>query len=447
MVWQHMHGATAFSRLTASYSSQQQEIGQQMQTGAAKSWSVCKAAAVLLTPVYRENTRDGIGSLKYGFQLRRKNWLYAAGMTAKLDHINYAVAQPEGQQSPFNTSTTWTDATTFHRNFSSGQGAAYVELTGHLGSRWSLTSGVREEIFALTSARALSPRASATFRISTHQTLNASILRSAQLTPVMNIVSYPENQQLRPIKVKQVSFGADIWRGSFVTLSAEAYQKHYSDEPISTEYPSLMLANMVDTLGQQFVWLPMKTGGHGTVQGVEVLLRAHAFNRIQMLGAAAYSRTKYAAGDGVLRSGNFDFPLVTNGMVTARLSKRFVISIRDTYATGRPYTPFNILLSEQQSRGIYDLTKVNALRGPAYNRLDTDLHFTFHPGGKAVDVYGGLENALDRENFLGYAWMDRCHPTAGASLCGLNTNAITGVPETKVTQMPLFPSAGMRFSF
>jgi hypothetical protein len=124
-----------------------------------------------------------------------------------------------------------------------------------------------------------------------------------------------------------------------------------------------------------------------------------------------------------------------------------VISIRDTYATGRPYTPFNILLSEQQSRGIYDLTKVNALRGPAYNRLDTDLHFTFHPGGKAVDVYGGLENALDRENFLGYAWMDRCHPTAGASLCGLNTNAITGVPETKVTQMPLFPSAGMRFSF
>jgi hypothetical protein len=448
MVWQHMHGAKALSRLVASYSSQQQDIGQQLQApGNNQSRQTCMHTAVKLTSVYREKARDGIGSLAYGFQSGSRNWFYAAGATARINHINYAVNQPKGQQSPFNTSATWTDATTFDRNFSSGQGAAYVELTGHLGTRWAMTSGIREEVYALTSAHMLSPRGSMAFRVNAHQTLNASVSQSAQLAPAMNIVSYLANQQLRPIKVRQLSLGADIWRGGAATLSVEAYQKHYTDEPVSTEYPSLMLANMVDTLGQQFVWLPLKTGGYGTARGVELLLRAHALSRLQMLGAVAYSHTRYAAADGILRRGNFDFPLIANSTATIRLNKIFTISVRDTYATGRPYTPFNITISEQQSRGIYDLTKINALRGSAYNRIDADLHFVLHIAGKPMRVYGGLENALDRENFLGYAWMDSCHPKAGATVCGPNVNAITGVPETKVTQMPRFPSAGMQYSF
>jgi len=47
----------------------------------------------------------------------------------------------------------------------------------------------------------------------------------------------------------------------WATVSLETYRKRYGNEPVSTEYPSLMLANMVDTLGQQFVWLPLKSGG------------------------------------------------------------------------------------------------------------------------------------------------------------------------------------------
>jgi hypothetical protein len=39
-----------------------------------------------------------------------------------------------------------------------------------------------------------------------------------------------------------------------------------------------MLANMVDTLGQQFVWLPLKSGGRGLAEGVEMLIHAHLYS-------------------------------------------------------------------------------------------------------------------------------------------------------------------------
>lgn len=86
-----------------------------------------------------------------------------------------------------------------------------------------------------------------------------------------------------------------------------------------------------------------------------------------------YSRTRYVAADGALRPGNFDFPLVADGMVTIRVYWKLQIAVRNGYAAGRPLTPFKIALSEQRERGIYDLSQINALRGPAYNRLDADI--------------------------------------------------------------------------
>ena len=134
-------------------------------------------------------------------------------------------------------------------------------------------------------------------------------------------------------------------------------------------------------------------------------------------------------------------------MVTLRLPAQFKLSLRNTYATGRPYTPFDISLSEEQARGIYDLTRINATRGSAYNRPDADFNRAIRIRGKSLNIYGGLENALNRQNFLGMAWEDNCSPTQRAIKCGENVNAIPGVPETRVDQMPRFPSAGARFAF
>jgi hypothetical protein len=443
MVWQHIYGPSVVATLTASYSMQSQNVAQQEQATIGNHQPGCRTNPAGAVTIYSEHSRDDTPTLEYEVQKSHGNWLFSLGSTARLAHMNYDVAQPLGQQSPFNPSPTWTDSDNFARDFTTGQTGSFAQITGTFAARWTLVAGAREETFALAHAHMFEPRVSLAYRINEHQAVNATFERAAQLAPAINLLSYAQNQLLRPLQVQQFTVGAQLWRADRATLSLESYHKSYTNEPVSTEYPSLMLANMVDTLGQQFVWLPLKTGGHGKSEGVELLLRARWANRVQLLASTSYGRTFYAAADGVMRPGNFDFPLVTNGMMTIRLPWRLEASIRNTFASGRPYTPFNIPLSDQQSRGIYDLTRVNGLRGPAYNRLDGDFNRTVALRGGVLKLYGGVENALNRANFLGYAWLDNCSPQS--PLCG--GSVIPGVPETRLTQMPIFPSAGARFAF
>jgi hypothetical protein len=440
LVWRHTYGPSMVSTLTGSYSAQDQDIGQQQQyPGSTKyAWGKNTCLPAGLTDVYQEQTHDRIANLGYSLQLGSRNWIISTGVTARLVNMNYKVAQPVGQQSPFNSNPSWTDSSNFQRSLTSGQSGTFIEALGHLGNRWTVIAGARLETFALTAARVFEPRASIAFRINEHQAVNWTFGRSAQLAPSINLLSYAQNEQLRPLQVEQFSMGADLWRMSWAMFSIESFYKHYSNEPVSTEYPSLMLANMVDTLGQQFVWLPLKSAGSGQAQGVEFAARAQWAHHLQFLGSVSGSSTRYAALDGVMRPGNYDFPLVANGMASVWLPKSIHASLRDTYASGRPFTPFIVTFSEQQDRGVYDLTKINALRGPAYNRLDIDMSHSFRLHNKLLNLYGGLENTLNRENFLGYAWLNRLEATCGSR---------TSLREKKLNQMPIFPSFGLHYTF
>jgi hypothetical protein len=326
-----------------------------------------------------------------------------------------------------------------------GQAAAYAESAGHF-ARWTVTAGARAESFALTNAQTFEPRGSLSFRISDSQAIHLSYGRSAQLPPSINIVSFGQNSGLKPIQAEQLSIGGSLFRARLATISAEVYRKTYSNEPVSTEYPTLMLANMVDTLGQQFVWLPLRSGGRGHSEGVELLIRAQWTHRFQFLGSTTYARTFYAAADGAFRPGNFDVPLVANGLASVLLPVGIQASIRNSYASGRPYTPFNISLSEAQSRGIYDLLRINTVRGSAYNRLDIDLTRTFELRNRFLAVHAGVENVFNRANFLGYFWLQSCQAPWKAT-CGNTPTTEYGVPEARQSQMPRFPDFGVRLSF
>ena len=446
LVWQHIHNPQSVSTLTASYSAQDQHIGQQEQDSNGQYHNTVPGhpcEALVTTDVYKEKTRDGVSTVAYSFQHDHRGWLLSGGFTGRLTSLNYAVAQPNGEQSPFDVDSTRADAISFTRDFSTGQSGVFLEANGHIFKRWTAMAGVREETFALAHAAVFEPRASTAFRISRHQSVSAEYGRSGQLAPYMDMLSYTQNASLKPVQVEQYSVGADLWRADWGTLSAEAYRKRYFDEPVSTEYPSLMLANMVDTLGQQFVWLPLKTDGHGRSEGLDMMLRTNFKQRLQLLASVTYARTRYAAADGVMRPGNYDVPLVTNGMVTAKLPAKLELSLRNTYASGRPYTPFDIPASEAQFRGIYDLSKVNAPRGSAYNRMDVEVSRNIRIRGRLLNIHGGADNLIDRKNLLGYAWLDRCPP--GAICRATTTPAIP--PTARLYQMPFFPLLGARYDY
>lgn len=447
LMWQHIHSPTEVSKVTASYSTQRQEIDQEDQfSNGAFLWGTnsTDCQAIGLTPVYSESSLDRIISLGYNLQRDLHGWMLSAGETNRIVKLNYDIDQFAGGPSPFSANRGWTDADSFDHNPLLVQTGSFIEMTGTLANRWTMMAGLRMESYSLPAGVELQPRGSLAFRLNKHQAINLAYRRSSQLAPYIDQLSYPQNKLLAPIEVQQVSAGADLWRMSVATLSVDAYRKIYTNEPVSTEYPSLMLANMIDTLGQQFVWLPLKTGGRGNATGIELIARSHVRKRVQLLAGVSYARTAYAAGDGILRNGNYDVPLTGNGMVTFHLPWAIELSGRDSYSSGHPYTPYDVPVSLAQERGIYDLGRVNAIRGPAYNRVDFALDRNIHlkRGLHGVlNLYGGVQNALNRQNFLGYVWLDRC---SSVPVCVQDFN---GDPETRVYQMPVFPSAGARFEF
>ena len=141
-----------------------------------------------------------------------------------------------------------------------------------------------------------------------------------------------------------------------------------------------------------------------------------------------------------MRPGNFDLPLVFNCAGIYRPGSRYEASFRYEYTSGRPYTPFQLVESTEQHRPIYDLTEINALRASAYSRLDFQAGRIFHFGETQLIAYGGLENALDRQNFLGYAWMPRI---------GAMFDCLTRADhcQQEQYQMGLFPNFGARVVF
>jgi hypothetical protein len=234
--------------------------------------------------------------------------------------------------------------------------------------------------------------------------------------------------------------GMRLLQTNWGTLDVEAYQKNYRREAVSTEYPALMLSNMVDSLGQGFVWLPLTSTGTAQSRGVELALRAHWSSRALLLLSAAHSQTTYRALDNIRRSGNYDTPMAATALANLRLWKGIQLDVRESASSGRPYTPFDVTDSLAQSRGIYDLTRINALRGPLYNRLDLELERRFRVPRGVFEVHAGAENILNRGNLMGYVWLDDCKVSWG---CGNSS----GLPIAKADQMGRYPVFSLRYDF
>lgn len=439
--WRHIYSPRAFGTFTLSESEQNQNIQQQDQLFDDTVLPGQNAQTVPLVPVYSELTHDGLSNVKYdGYKTMGSHFTGIFGASAHLYRIAYNVAQPYGEQSPLNSDPQRSDATSFSPHFWTGETGSYAQLFYALG-HWSLSGGGRLQTFAFGGHVTATPRLKTAYAFTEHTAAHASFGSYAQLPPFLYLTSFLQNYQLNPIKVREVVAGIDLYKWNQGDLGVEAYQKNYRDYPVSTEYPSLSLANMVDTLGQEFIWIPMTSRGSGIARGVELTGTIHILSNASVQANVAYARSLYSGLDGKLRPGNFDFPVVFNASGTYRAGRHYEFAIRYEYSSGRPYTPFQYEESVAQNRAIYDLSMINAERGPFYSRLDFNVNRTFSMRSHRLVAYGGLENALDRQNFLGYAWMPRY------GLKGVCLLHPVGYCISAQSQMGLFPNFGARYVF
>jgi hypothetical protein len=367
--------------------------------------------------VFRENSREGETTLKYDYTgyIPMLDKLQLGG-SFKYFRVNYNAASPFGTDSPYSIAR---DVNPFdiRQDFSARQSSAYLQSSRNLNSRWNLTWGGRVDNYQFIGRTRFSPRAGLSYRITDKLSWRASFGTYYQQPQFLFLAAFPQNRDLTPFRSQHYVTGFTYIPNASLRFTVEAYQKDYKDYPVSTQFPSLSLASVGDTFQIRDILFPLASAGRGRARGIELFAEKKWGARWFGNANLSISRATQAGLDGVQRPSTYDFPVIFNSVGGYRLNKKWEFSARTTVTSGRPYTPFDTVLSTEQRRGIFDLTRVNDLRVPAYIRIDVRVDRTFTFRDKPLLVFLGAQNVINRENISGFQWARRANrPVANEQL-------------------------------
>jgi hypothetical protein len=379
--------------------------------------------------MYTDHSLEGETTVKYDLTVDKVPVLgtVQAGGSLHRFNLNYEVSAPNGLDSPY-SATPNLNPFVLNNVFSALQPGAYVQATRGITSRLNVTLGARFDDYDYIGQSRLSPRAAATYRLSNHLTWSGSYGVYYQQAPFLFLSAFPGNRKLLPLRAEHFVTGLSYTPTASSKFSVELYKKNYSDYPVSSQFPTLSLANIGDTFDEGQSLMPLVTAGHGFAEGIE-FFASHRAERWNGQLSVAWSRTWQAGLDGILRPSSFDSPIIVNFLAGRRLFRNWAASGRFTYRSGRPYTPFNSALSQQEGYGIFDLTRVDADRAPAYVRLDVRVDRTWMVHKKPLTLFFGAQNLTNRQNLLIYTW-----------------NRITN-KQTALNQEGFFPVFGLEWRF
>jgi hypothetical protein len=222
------------------------------------------------------------------------------------------------------------------------------------------------------------------------------------------MLGVPGNQNLRPITDTQLQAGIEKITKSEDRFSVSAYRKLYNDYPVSTQFPSLSLANIVDPFSQPSFPLPMVSKGKVQASGIQAEFASSVHRKAFVQANIALQSVKDKALDGISRSSNFDMPVMANIVSGIRIHQDHILTTRYSYHTGTPYTPFLFDLSSAQDRPIYDLSQINTQRGSFYGRMDLHYELEKRLYGKHFRLTLGLDNVLGRNNYYQLVFLPSC---------------------------------------
>ena len=379
--------------------------------------------------VFSEDSGESETTIKYDLTtyVGRLGKLQVGG-SVKLFGIDYDAVQPFGNDSPYSP-VPGLNEFDLQQSFTSTQTGAYVQGTTDVTKAFNVTWGARVDNYAYLEETRVSPRLGASYALTDRLSLRGSFGIYYQQPAFLFLSSFPENRDLLPFRADHYVAGVTYQLGDSTRLSVEGYRKNYTDYPVATQFPTLSLANVGDTFVVQDLLFPMTSAGEGESTGVELFIERKFSDNWYGQANLAFSETRHAGLDGVLRPGSFDYPVVANLVGGYRFNPRWELSTRVSYLAGRPYTPYDPVLSTEQSRGIYDLSRVNAERLPDYFRMDIRIDRRFTVGGEPLIVFAGAQNVTNRQNIAGYSWSRR-------------TNVVV-----EQEQQGLFPILGVEWRF
>lgn len=294
----------------------------------------------------------------------------------------------------------------FHQSLSPKFGG-YASFNRWIGKRLHVNIGTRYDFFNLLESGNWSPRFGLSYRLNDKLTLNAATGVFHQRPEFIHITSDSLNQErLSIIRSAHYIAGMDYLLSEATLFSVEIYRKYYSNYPVSADpdYPFQSTMNSGASYGASFAANRLVSEGVGRASGIEVLLQKKLISGLYGLISYSFSNIEYKALDNIWRPGDFESEHVGNIVTGYRLNKNWEFSLKWRYASGRPYTPYDVEESIKAGAGRIDTDAINSARFNPYHRLDLRFdHRSFFQNFTLIS-YFSIENVYNRKNQNAVFW-------------------------------------------
>ena len=267
------------------------------------------------------------------------------------------------------------------------------------------TVGARGDYSSASERTTVDPRASAALRLGPSTTLSLAAGRFHQPLPLILLEQHDANRSLADPQALHLVAGLSQLLGKDVRLTIEAYDKRYRHFPMDPSQPRLFVIDEpYDRFGFFFNHERLVDDGEARARGVELLLERRASRGLYGAVNGAFFRTQYRGLDGVWRDRIFDNRYLVGVEGGWKPNRAWEFSLRWNYGGGVPTTPFDEEASRSLGRGVYDESRINATRLPAYHSLNVRLDRRFHFERSNLIVYVSVWNAYGRENVATPYW-------------------------------------------
>lgn len=341
------------------------------------------------TALFENQTRLGQWTLKEGAELT--NSIYTNNSRQLLYKGNSG--------NPFSLYETSLNIIGWRAFFSSGYSTR--------DNRFTLSAGIRMDGNNYNRSmkqlwKQLSPRLSASYKLSEQWILNGSAGLYHQLPPY-TALGYKNNEgvylnkALKYMQVTEGSIGIDWHLHDRIMVSAEGFFKRYNRIPLSLQdnIPLACKGNDYGVVGNEL----LASTADGMAYGLETMFRWQVSGRFNLVSSFTLYKSEYRnhSGDKYIPSA-WDNRFILNMSGTYNLPKRWSIGGKLSYIGGAPYTPYDeeksSLVEAWNAKGqpYYDYSLYNTGRLPDFAQLDIRADKSFYLRRCMVGIYLDLQN-------------------------------------------------------
>ena len=261
----------------------------------------------------------------------------------------------------------------------------------------------------------LSPRLSASLRLSPGTSLNFNVGQFAQL-PSYTTLGYRDfngslvnkNNDLTYIQVNHLVAGIEFRPSDNSQVTVEGFYKRYSHYPFSIKDSVSLASKGADygVYGDEAVTPVSK----GRAYGFEVLGRLKKSKQLNAVVTYTFVRSEFTDKKGEYLPSSWDNRHLLTITGTRNLKKNWDVGLKWRYIGGAPYTPWDLNRSalksawDAQGIGYLDYSKFNKARLNAFHQLDMRVDKSWYYNKWSLMLYFDVQNAYnykaDQQDYL-----------------------------------------------